>query len=331
MRVFVTGGSGFVGGHFIEHLVGPRAEGKYTVLALARSAGSAKTVKGYGAAAVQGELGAVRADDLRGVDAVVHAAAFVEEWGTREQFEQGNIHGTAQLLAAAREAGVRRFVHVGTEAAVFDGHPLRDIDEHYPYPRAQKYLYSETKAEAERRVLAASGPDFVTLSVRPRLVWGPRDASVLPAVLRMARDGAFSWIDGGAQRTSTTHVYNLAHALERALTKGRGGEAYFVADDETSTMRSFLAASARTQGVELGARSVPSWVLRPAAAAVETAFRAARSKKAPPLTRFAIDMMSSEVTVRTEKARRELGYAPVISLDAGMRELAELHAKAARA
>lgn len=316
MRVFVTGASGFVGGHLTEAL--SRA---HEVLALARSEGSAATVARYGASPVRGELGAVRPEDLRGVDAVVHAAAFVEEWGTREQFWQANVEGTAQLLGAAKAAGVGRFVHVGTEAALFDGHDLVDVDERRPYPARQIYLYSETKAEAERRVLAASGGGLVAMSIRPRLVWGPRDTSVLPAVLRMAKAGRFAWLDGGRHRTSTTHVANLVHALGLALVKGRGGEAYFVADDGERTVRDFLTSLAATQGVDLGHRSIPSAIARPAARVVEGAWRLFRVAKTPPMTRFAIDMMSATVTVRTAKAREELGYAPVISVEEGMRRM----------
>lgn len=317
MRVFVTGGSGFVGGHVIEALAPSHA-----VLAMARSPRSAEAVARYGATAVAADLDAVDASHLAGCDAVVHCAAFVEEWGTREQFWRGNVEGTTRVLDAARRAGVRRFVHLGTEAALFDGHDLVDIDERRPYPAAQRYLYSETKAEAERRVLAADAAGFATISVRPRLVWGPRDASVLPAVLRMAREGAWAWLDGGRARTSTTHVLNLARAVELALTGGRGGEAYFVADEGTRTLREFLSAMARTQGVALPDRSVPGALARPLAAAVEGAWRALGIRKAPPMTAFAVAMMSREVTVNTAKARRELGYAPVIDVAAGLAAMA---------
>ncbi len=314
MKVFVTGGSGFVGGHLIEAL----AASGHEVLALARSPRSAEVVKGYGARPVTGELGAVREEDLRGVDAVVHAAAFVEEWGTRAQFWEANVEGTTQLLSAARAAGVGRFVLVGTEAALFDGRDLCDIDETYPYPARQVFLYSETKAEAERRVLAASTEGFTALSVRPRFVWGPRDTSVLPAILRMAREGGFAWIDGGRHRTSTTHVATLVRGLELALTRGRGGQSYFVADDGTRTLREFLTALAGTAGVTLPDRSIPGAVARPAAALVEGAWRLLGMKRTPPMTRFAVTMMSREVTVRTGKARDELGWAPVISVEEGI-------------
>ena len=92
----------------------------------------------------------VRPEHLEGVDAVVHCAAFVEEWGTRAQFWEANVEGTTQLLSAARDAGVKRFVHIGTEAALFAGGDLVDVDETHPLPAKQRYLYSETKAEAEK-------------------------------------------------------------------------------------------------------------------------------------------------------------------------------------
>jgi nucleoside-diphosphate-sugar epimerase len=314
MNVFVTGGSGFVGGHVIEAL---RAAG-HEVRALARSAGSEATVRGYGAIPVRGDLRTIAAQDLHGCDAVIHAAAFVEEWGTRAQFFDANVEGTQRMLDAAKSAGVRRFVHVGTEAALFDGHDLVDVDEDHPYPVRQRFLYSETKAEAERRVLAADAAGFRTISIRPRLVWGPRDTSVLPAVLRMTREGSFSWIDGGRARTSTTHVRNLADALVAALERGEGGRAYFVADEGTRTVHDFLVALAATQGVDLPSRSVPGPVARGLATTLEAIWRLFRVRRTPPMTRFAISMLSRTVTVRTDRARRDLGWTPRLSVEAGL-------------
>lgn len=313
MKVFITGGSGFVGGHLIERL-----SKQHEVLAMARSERSAAVVRAYGATAVSADLDTLEAHHLAGVEAVVHCAAFVEEWGTREQFFRANVDGTQRVLDAARSAGVSRFIHIGTEAALFDGHDLIDVDERAPYPAKQRYFYSASKAEAERRVLAAHAEGFATVSLRPRLVWGPRDTSVLPAVLRMAREGAWAWLDGGSARTSTTHVQNLAHAVELALDATLRGEALFVADDGTRTLRDFLSALAKTEGVALPDRSIPGALARPVATAVEGVWRAFNVRKAPPMTAFAIAMMSRTVTVNTARARASIGYAPVLSVDDGL-------------
>ena len=314
MQIFVTGGSGFVGGHLIRALV---AAG-HAVSALSRSPKSAAAVSELGARPVSGELGAVPAEGLRGVDCVIHAAAYVEEWGSREQYWTANVEGTSQLLAAAEAAGVARFIHVGTEAALFAGQALLDIDESAPYPSTQRFLYSETKAEAERRVFLANRPGFTSLSIRPRLVWGPGDTSVLPTVLSRARAGQFAWLDGGRHLTSTCHVDNLVHALLLALTRGEGGRSYFIADEGTHSIREFLDALAANEGVSLGERSVPGALARPLSVIVEGLWTLLRLQGAPPLTRFAVAMMSRPVTVRTDRAKAELGYAPVITVEDGI-------------
>ena len=319
MRIFVTGASGFIGGHAVETL-----SARHAVTAMARSEKSAAAVRALGATPVRCELGAVRPEHLEGVDAIIHCAAYAEEWGTREQFWSANVEGTSQLLDAARAAGVRRFVHVGTEAALFDGADLLGVDESRPYPARHRFLYPETKAEAERRVLAASEPGrFETISIRPRLVWGPRDASVLAAIVRMAEDGSWAWLDGGRARTSTSYVANVVHALELALTRGTSGRAYFVADDGERSIREFIEAYALAAGVTLPSRSVPSMVARPLSALIEGTYRLFGIRRKPPMTAFAVAMMSASVTVRDDAARRELGYAPIIGVEEGMRLVRE--------
>jgi nucleoside-diphosphate-sugar epimerase len=317
MRIFVTGASGFVGSHVTQTLAG-----SHTLSAMARSEASEAQVRALGATPVRCALGQVKGEHLAGVEGVVHCAARVEDWGTRQQFREANVDGTRQLLEVARAAGVQRFVHIGTEAALFCGHDLVAVDETEPYPPRHRFHYSESKAEAERLVLAADAPGFTTLSLRPRLVWGPGDRSVLPMLLDTAARGAFAWIDGGRARTSTTHVANLVHAVERALVHGRGGQAYFVADDGESTLREFLTRLVATRGVVLPERSVPGALLRPLAGAIERAWAWLRPGRRPPITSFAASMMSRTVTVRTDKARRELGYAPVVTVEDGLAELA---------
>jgi nucleoside-diphosphate-sugar epimerase len=316
VKVFVTGGSGFVGQALVRALV---ARGEQ-VVAMSRSERSDAVLQGLGAQPVRADLDTVDAAALRSCDAVIHAGAHVEDWGPWETFERINVRGTERLLAAAREAGCRRFVHVGTEAALFDGGPLVQLDETAPLALGSPFPYSRSKALAEAAVIAADAPGFATIVIRPRLVWGPGDSTVLPVILEAARKGQFAWPDGGTQLTSTTHLHNLVHALLLALEQGRGGQAYFVLDGPPVPLRVFLSRYAATAGAELGERSVPGWLLRAAAAVTEALFGLAGKK--PPLTRFAASMISREVTLKDDKARSELGYAPVVSLDQGLAQLA---------
>lgn len=314
MKVFVTGGSGFIGGHVIEALV----DAGHQVVAMARSERSAAKVRAYGATPVRSALGAVEPAALEGCDAVVHAAAFVEEWGTREQFWAANVTGTEQLLATARAAGVTRFVHVGTEAALFDGGDLDHVDETHPYPTRHRFLYSETKAAAEQRVLAASDATMSTVSIRPCFVWGPRDATVLPALERMGKGGGWVWIDRGHHQTSTTHVANLVHGIVLALTAGEGGRAYFITDDEDRSLREFIEDYAATAGVTLPERSLPGAIVRGVAAFFEGVWSLFNLRGTPPLTRLAVALMSADKTVVCDRAKDELGYAPVIDVATGL-------------
>ena len=319
MRIFITGGSGFVGGHLIETF----SKG-HEVVAMARSERSAGVVAGFGARPARCSLGEVGREHLEGCELVIHSAGFVEEWGTRDQFERANIEGTRQLLEVSRAAGASRFIFIGTEAALFSGEALENVDETVPYPPKHRFLYSETKAAAEALVLAANGEGMSTVSIRPRIVWGPRDGTILPSVLKMLGEGRFMWLDQGEVMTSTTHVENLCHAVSLAVEKGGGGEAYFVADAEISTVRDFLTALVATQGVEIKARSIPGAVARPVSSVVEAIWRVCRLKGIPPLHLFPVAMMSRNMTVCTDKARDGLGYAPVIGLEEGMARLRAL-------
>jgi nucleoside-diphosphate-sugar epimerase len=320
---FVTGGSGFIGGVLIERL---RAEG-WDVRALARSERSAAAVRDRGAEPVMGDLDDVAAmtAGARDADVVFHAAAHLGEWGTREEFEHGNVQGTKNALAAARAGGARRFVHVGTEAALMHGEPLVDADETVPLQPGSKALYSATKAQAEQAVLAANGDGLETVVVRPRLVWGPGDTTILPGVREAVEAGKWAWIGGGTHRTSTTHVRNVVEGLWLGATKGAPGGVYFVTDGEPVVLRDFMTKLLATEGIEAPDRMLPRGVAGAVAGVGETLWTVLPLPGSPPLTRLAYWLASQECTIDIGRARAELGYAPVVTIDEGMEELRRAH------
>jgi nucleoside-diphosphate-sugar epimerase len=320
---FVTGGSGFIGRVLIARL---RAEG-WSVRALARSDRSARTVGERGAQAVWGDLDDVPAmtEGARGCEYVFHAAAHLGEWGARAEFERGNVQGTRNALAAARAAGVRRFVHVGTEAALMHGEPLVMADEGVALRPDSKALYSATKARAEQAVRTANGDGLETVVLRPRLVWGVGDTTILPGVRAAVRSGRWAWIGGGGHRTSTTHVDNVVEGLWLAATKGAPGGVYFVTDGEPVVFREFITRLLATEDLEPGDRTLPARVAGAVAVAGETLWRVLPLRGAPPLTRLAYWLAAQECTIDIGRARSELGYVPVKSIDEGMEELRRAH------
>jgi nucleoside-diphosphate-sugar epimerase len=316
---FVTGGSGFIGGRLIARLV---REGT-AVRALARSEAAAEAVAGLGAEPVRGDLSDRESLEAAGAGAEVafHLAAHLGDWGAWEEFEQGNVAGTENALAACAAAGVRRFVHCGTEAALMAGEPLVNVDEAAPLRPDSPAPYPATKARAELAVRRANRGDFETLTVRPRFVWGRGDTTLLPEMAATIRQGKWAWIGGGRNVTDTAHVDNVAEGLLLAAERGRAGEAYFVTDDEPVVFREFVTAMLQTQGIEPPDRNLPAWTARPLAAISETAWRLLPLKGDPPMTTFRAWLLTQECTIDISKAKRELGYAPIVSREQGLAEL----------
>ena len=317
MRAFVTGGSGFVGGRLVERLV----RDGWSLRALARSDEAAARVSALGAEVVRGSLedDASLVRGARGSEVVFHAAAKVEDWGSWADFRRVNVEGTKGVLRAAVDAGVRRFVHVGTEAALLRGQPLVFADERAPLAFQSPAPYSATKAEAEAAVVGTSGVE--TVVVRPRFVWGPGDTTLLPAMVELVRSGRFRWIGGGRHLTSTCHVDNCVHGLVLAADHGTPGAAYFVTDGPPVVFREFVTALLATRGVTPPDASAPRFAAAASARTAEAAWRALPLRGAPPLTRLAVWLASLECTLDDTRARTDLGYEPVVTREAGLAAL----------
>ena len=317
--IFVTGGSGYVGRNLIRALIARGDE----VRALARSDKSIAVVEGLGARGVKGDLDDVEAmtAGMRGAAVVIHAAAQTDQTGSKDAFYKGTVLGTEHVLAAAKAAGVPRFVHVGTEAVLADGKPIVNADETRPRATRPAGPYPWSKGLAEERVLAANGNGLETVVIRPRFVWGGDDTSVLPELIKAVKAGRFGWIGGGRYLTSTCHVANVVEGALLAVARGKPGEIYFLTDGEPVETRSFVTAMLATQGVDAGTRTVPRWVARTAAALTGW-------MKKPILRKQEIALFGVEVTVNDAKARAELGYTGAMTRERGLAEMSAARATA---
>ncbi|MEC8429067.1 MAG: NAD-dependent epimerase/dehydratase family protein [Pseudomonadota bacterium] len=311
MNIFITGASGFVGGAATKHLV---AAG-HRVMAMSRSEKSDEAISSLGAMPIRCDLENVTADHLNNADVCIHCAAFVGQWGDKDIWYRGNVLGTRNVLQAAKESGVSRFVHIGSEAGLVKGQHLLGIDESYPLAPDSSYSYCATKAQAEQLAVAANGDGFEVIVLRPRLIWGEGDQTLLPAIEEMCARGNWVWIDGGRASTSSVHIDNLVHAIELSLTRGVPGQAYFIVDDGNRTMKQIVSSMASTRALSLGDRSIPAWLADGLGWLCESAWRLLRLRSTPPLTRHAAMVMSRHCVLQGDKAKRELGYSPVISFE----------------
>lgn len=137
----------------------------------------------------------------------------------------------------------------------------------------------------------------------------------------MSASGGWTWIQHGQAKTSTVHIDNLVHAIILALTEGEPGEAYFILDDEVSTIKEIVTGMAASKNIVLGERNIPAWLADSLGAICERVWRLFSMKSDPPLTRHAAMVMSRDCVLNGEKAKRELGYAPLVSVKAGLEKM----------
>ncbi|AQZ54142.1 NAD-dependent epimerase/dehydratase family protein [Martelella mediterranea] len=319
-HVFITGASGYVGRNLLRHFV---SRG-HRVTGLVRSPEAAERVASWGARPVQGDmLTADLAPLMSGADVLIHAAANVDH-GTGSKAASVNPEGARRVLEAARDAGVRKIIHISTDSVLQDGRPLRNVEETAPYPDRPAGAYSAGKAEAERvaRRAAAQGQHVVIL--RPRMVWGRDDTTALPMLVEAVKSGKFAWISGGGYRSSSLHIANLCHAVELAFARGGRGEIYHVTDGPARPFRETVSGLLATQGLEGGTRSVPRGALCMIARLGDGLYRLSGGRFSGPLSYQDYATSAVEITLDIRKAERDLGYRPVVTFEEGLRELRAL-------
>ncbi|GAB2632130.1 NAD-dependent epimerase/dehydratase family protein [Nocardia goodfellowii] len=326
MKVLVTGASGFLGGALVRRLV---ADGEHEVSILVRPTSDLADLGAareqvrlvYGDLADPDSLAAATS----GIDVVFHSAARVDERGTRAQFWAENVTATEHLLDSARRNGATRFVFISSPSAMMDyaGGDQLDVDESVPYPRRYLNLYSETKAAAERSVLAAHTPEFSTCALRPRAIWGAGDRSG-PIVRLLGRTAAGTLPDLSYGRdiyASLCHVDNIVEACVRAAgSDAVGGKAYFVADAERTDVWRFLGQVAGRLGYDPPTRRPNPRVLNALVATIETLWRIPfiATRWSPPLSRYAVALMTRSATYDTRAATRDFGYRPIMDRETGL-------------
>jgi nucleoside-diphosphate-sugar epimerase len=323
--VLVTGGTGFLGSHLVKAL---QAAGR-TITVVSRRPQPA--LEAQGIRVVVGPLHetAVCAAAVKGVSCVFHVAARVGVWGRHEDFHRDNVVATETLLAAARDAGVQRFVHTSTPSVVYNGRDLAGADESLPLTTTCPSPYPLTKALAEARVLAANREDFRTAALRPHLIWGVGDPHLVPRILARARAGRLRIVGTGQNRVDMVHITNATNAhldAELALSKETSpaaGQAYFITNDEPVNLWNWINGLLTSLGEPTITRGISLQSASRIGTVCETLWRWLPLKGEPPMTRFIAAELAKDHWFDISAAKRDLGYQPTVSMVDGTAKLVE--------
>lgn len=304
----VTGATGFVGSHVAERL----SQHGYRVRTLARAASDTRLIDALGFEKVVGDLQdeAAVGRAVQGVQLVVHCAALVGDWGPVAAFRRVNVDGLRILLDASLTQPLERFVHTSS-LGVYEARDHFGTDESVAPPSAHIDGYTQTKVESERLALEYGLRGLPVTVLRPGLVYGPRDRTMMPRVLEAIRSGRFAYLGSGEQAMNSIYVENFVDALMLALQKPESiGQIYNLTDVERISKRRFIETLARLTGYPLPQRSIPLPVARAIATVLESVWRLLGRAEPPVLNQARVKFLGLNQDFSCEKAKRELGYQP---------------------
>ena len=318
MIVLVTGASGFLGRAVAAHLVAA-GHGVRTLQRRPSEVGGATDVLG----SITDPRTVHRA--VEGADGVVHLAAKVSLAGAPDEFRAVNVEGTRALLDAAEDAGVTRFVQVSSPSVAYAGAALAGVGAEPADPHRARGDYARTKAEGELIALARDSAAMRVVAIRPHLVWGPGDTQLVARIVDRARRGRLPLLDGGTALIDATYVDNAASGISAALDRApvAHGRAYVLTNGEPRPVGDLLAGICLAAGVRGPRWSVPAWLGRGAGSAIERIWAIAPGSDEPPMTRFLAEQLSTAHWFDQRETRRALAWTPAVSMDEGLRRLAD--------
>jgi len=324
VRALVTGGGGFLGGAIVRQLL-DRGE---SVRSFSR--GTYPHLARLGVEGISGDLADAEAVSaaVEGCEIVFHVAALAGVWGPSEAYHRANVVGTENVVSACQRHGVTRLVFTSSPSVVFHGRDQAGVDESVAYPERFLTAYAETKARAEKHVLAAASESLATVALRPHLIWGPGDPHLVPRILERGRAGKLRKIGTEEKRVDSTFIEDAARAHLLAgdrLAPGSpvSGQAYFISQGEPMSVWDLVNRILAAGGLPPVKRTVSPGLAYAAGCVLETVYRMFGIRREPPMTRFVARELSTAHWFDISAARRDFGFEPRTSIEEGMALLAE--------
>jgi nucleoside-diphosphate-sugar epimerase len=319
-KVLVTGGGGFLGGAIIRQLV----ERGDRVKSFSRR--FYPELASLGVEQIQGDISDKTAfgQAFRKVNLVFHVAAKPGVWGDYLAYYRTNVIGTKNVIDTCKEHNVLRLVYTSSPSVVFDGTDMEGVDESVPYPEKFHAHYPKTKAMAEQAVIAAGDEGLKTIILRPHLIWGPQDNHLVPRIIERAN--RLVKVGDGKNRVDTIYIDNAADAHIQAADRleqnhNLSGRVYFISQDDPVPLWEMVNNILKTAGLAPVQRSISrntAWMI---GAVLEIFHKMLKINGEPRMTRFLADELSTAHWFDISAAKKDLGYAPKISIEEGLSRL----------
>ena len=314
MKILVTGGRGFVGKKISQKLF----ELGHNVETLSRSnTGCFDTKIRHHNLDLSQKINDTKI--FEGVDCIIHTAAKAGVDGNFGDYYSANFIGTMNLLQASKANDVKFFIHTSSPSVVFSGRAIRYGKEDMPYISSRISPYSYTKSIAEKKVLSSNRDDFVTVALRPHLIWGENDPHLLPKVINRHRMGNLKIVGNGLNKVDLTHIDNVVHAHILALDalisgKPIGGRAYFISQNEPVVLWNWLNSIFKTVGLDAVKNNLSFPKAYMVGAFAEFLWKVLPIKSDLPMSRFVACQLAHDHWFSTEAAKRDFGYEPILSM-----------------
>ncbi|MBF0409462.1 MAG: NAD-dependent epimerase/dehydratase family protein [Candidatus Riflebacteria bacterium] len=321
---FVTGGGGFLGFAIVKAL----REKNVKVKSFSRN--SYPQLEKIGVEHVKGEL--TNPEDLtramNGCNIVFHVAAKAGMSGAYEDYYNTNYLGTVNVIDACRSNGIKRLVYTSSPSVIFDGKDMEGVDESVPYPEHYEAHYPKTKAMAEKAVIAANASEFATVALRPHLIWGPGDNNLIPRILSRARAGRLRIIGENKNKVDTIYIDTAANAhilaAERLFPGSPvSGKKYFISQGDPRFLWDIVNAILVAAGEKPLSSSISAKKAYYIGYVLEMIWKIFCISGEPPMSRWVAQEMATAHWFNISAARKELNFNPEISIEEGMKRLAE--------
>ena len=320
--ILVTGGSGFLGGAVVRRLV---ARGE-TVRSLQRQ--DSPDLRKLGVDIFHADLADRDAviQAAQTCEAVIHIAAKTGVWGPQEDYYRANVLGTRNIIEACLANNIRRLVYTSTPSVIHAGGDIEGVDESIPLATHFEIAYPATKAEAEQLVRSANSTELGTVALRPHLIWGPHDPQLTARILARGKIGRLRLVGTGLKLIDSVYIDNAVDAHLLALDRiapgaACAGNAYFITQGEPMPQRDLINGILKAGGLPPCEKYISPRAAYALGAIMEIIWKVLGRLDEPMMTRFVAKQLATAHWYDISAAKRDLGYAPLISVTQGLQIL----------